>query len=81
MDDFSGYAAIADPASVLVGLGAICGLIAAWLWSRVSSSIDTSGQEVKGPDKRELGLAATFTSLALGLACVGYLLGRFTGRF
>ena len=80
MDDIDATV-ITDPASVILGLGAVCGLIAARAWYKVSLSIDTSGETVKGPDKRELGSAASFTSFALALMCFGYLFGRFTGRF
>ena len=72
---------LSDPASVLIGLGALCGLIAAAQWAKVARSIDESGEVVTGPDKRALGTAAAFTALAVGLASAGYLLGRFTGRF
>ena len=74
-------APLTDPASVLIGLGALCGLVAAACWIRVSRSVDTSGEVVKGPDKRALSAAASFTAMALALASLGYLFGRFTGRF
>lgn len=74
-------APLTDPASVLVGLGALCGLGAALYWSKVARSVDTSGQVVKGPDKRDLRTAASLTSIALALASFGYLFGRFTGAF
>lgn len=80
MDDLDSLP-ITDPASVLVGLGAICGLLAALYWHKVFLSVDTSGMEVRGPDKRYLASAAMLTSVALGLGCFGYLLGRFSGRF
>ena len=74
-------AALTDPANILLGLAALCGLFAALQWVAVTRSIDTSGEVVKGPNLRALGTAAAFTALALGLASLGYLLGRFTGRF
>ena len=74
-------APLTDPTSVLIGLGALSGLVAALCWLIVRRSIDTSGEVAKGPDKRALGAAATFTAMALALASLGYLLGRFTGRF
>lgn len=73
--------AITDPASILIGLGAVCGLFAAGWWAKVAKSIDTSGASVKGPDLRRLGEAAAITALCIGLASFGYLLGRYTGRF
>ena len=80
MDDPS-VAPITDPASVLVGLGALVGLFAALYWSRVARSVDPRGEVVKGPDLRSLASAVALTSVGLMLACAGYLLGRFTGRF
>lgn len=73
--------AIVDPATVLLGFAALCGLLAAWYWWRVSSSVDTSGDVVRGPDKRSLSTAAFLTSLTLALASAGYLLGRLSGSF
>ena len=74
-------ASLTDPASALVGLGALCGLSAALYWSKVARSVVTSGEVVKGPDKRALGTAAALTALAFALASFGYLLGRFAGSF
>lgn len=79
MDEWQ--SAITDPASVLVGLGALCGLLAARFWWRVASSVASSGEVVKRPDLRSLSSAALLTSATLGLACLGYLLGRFNGAF
>lgn len=72
---------ITDPASVLIGLGALAGLIAAWCWVRVSTSVDTGGERVKGPSPEWMSHAAAMSAFAMGLASFGYLLGRFTGRF
>lgn len=69
---------IADPASVLIGLGALVALVAAVLWYRVFRALDREPSRVPG---RVLGGAALLTSIAFALAAAGYLLGRFTGRF
>lgn len=73
-------APLTDPASVLLGLGAVAGLIAATYWLRVFRSVDTSGQVVTGPRNSDLKSAALFTAAALFLSCGGFLLGRLTGR-
>jgi hypothetical protein len=70
-----------DLYSLLVSVAAFCGVVAAFYWFKVSSSVDTSGEVVSGPDKRALGMAATMTGFALALASIGYLLGRFWGGF
>lgn len=80
MDDAAGLP-ITDPASVLVGLGAFAGLVAAWCWWRVAASVDTGGERVTGPSPVWVSYAATVSAFALGAASFGYLLGRFTGRF
>lgn len=72
---------LTDPASALLGLGALCGLIAAHYWYKVFRSVDTSGHAITGPNREYLASAAMFTAFALALACFGYLLGRFSGRF
>lgn len=72
---------ITDPASVLLGLGALAGLLAAWCWWRVSASVDTGGERVKGPSPVWISYAAVMSAFAMGLASFGYLLGRFSGRF
>jgi hypothetical protein len=81
MDDFDDGRLIANPAMVLVSLGAIVGLAAASYWAKVARSVDTSGETVKGPDKRDMASAAALSAIALFLACGGFLLGRFTGEF
>lgn len=80
MDDLP-EVAISDPASLLVGIGAVAGIVAAWCWWRVSASVDTGGVKVTGPSPTWMGYAAVMSALAMGFASFGYLLGRFTGRF
>ena len=74
-------APITDPYSVLVGLGALCALVAASQWWVVASG----SAKIIAPDgfrvRRALGIAAAFSGLAMALTAVGYLLGRFSGRF
>jgi small-conductance mechanosensitive channel len=53
---------------VLIGLGAIAGIVAAGGWLRRSQGARVSSADFA-------------TGLALGLASLGYLLGRFTGSF
>ena len=67
-----------DPASVMIGLGALAGLVAALVWFEVTRRLDAKPDTVPN---EWLGRAAVTTALALGLASAGYLLGRFTGRF
>lgn len=81
MDDFEEGQLIAHPAMALVSLGAVIGLFAASYWAKVARSVDTGGEVVKGPDKRDLGTAAALSAIALFLTCGGFLLGRFTGEF
>lgn len=71
---------ITDPASVLIGLGAVAGLLAAWCWWRVSASVDTGGERVTGPSPTWISYAAVMSAIAMGLTSTGYLLGRFIGR-
>ncbi|WP_072384061.1 hypothetical protein [Novosphingobium sp. NDB2Meth1] len=80
MDDVQSLT-IYDPASLLVGLGAVAGLLAAWCWWRVSASVDTAGERVRGPSPVWIGHAALSSALAMGLMSSGYLLGRFVGKF
>lgn len=73
---------IGDPASVLVGLGAICALFAAVQWWRAGDLIAAATAGGSGARARALFTnAATLTSIAMALAASGYLFGRFTGRF
>lgn len=81
MDAFSEGGLIANPAMVIVSLGAIVGLFAAQRWHKVAQSVDTSRQEVKGPDKWALKDASILTALALFVICGGFLLGRIIGEF
>ncbi|MBM0169677.1 hypothetical protein [Altererythrobacter sp. C41] len=74
-------ALVANPAIVLVSLGAIAGLLAASYWLKVARSVDTSGDVIKGPDVRDLSVAAILTGVCLFLMCGGFLFGRFTGEF
>lgn len=69
-----------DPATAAVGLGALVGLLAATYWLKVWRSVETSGQVVKGPDKRAVRDASFLTSVALFLGCGGYLFGELVGR-
>lgn len=69
---------ITDPASVLIGLGALVAIAAAVYWFRVFSALDRNPSRLPG---RTLGGAALLTSIVLALVAAGYLLGRFTGRF
>lgn len=73
---------IADPASVLIGLGALCALLAAVQWWRVGDLVAAATVGGSGARARSLLTnAATLTAIALALAASGYLFGRFTGRF
>lgn len=72
---------VSNPAIVIVSLGAILGLVAAYRWLKVSRSVNTAGQVVKGPDKWAVKDAALWTSIALFVGCGGFLLGRFIGEF
>ena len=80
MDD-TDSAPITDPASVLIGLGAVCGLIAAGMWLSVVRNIASRSKTDQPPRWSIVSSAATFTALSLGLASAGYLLGRLMGRF
>lgn len=72
---------LSSPSMIIVSLGAIAGLIAAARWMKVSRSVDTSGEVVKGPSKWVLKDAAMWTAIALFVVCGGFLLGRLTGEF
>lgn len=63
--------------ALIAFFASICGLVAAWCWFKVSASVDTSGEIVKGPHKRDLSNAATATALAFGLASIAALLGIY----
>lgn len=80
--DVSHEVPITDPASVLLGLGALAGLVAAYLWLKVGGSV---GDGVEKASKSAffdyIGKAAIMSAFAMGLASFGYLLGRFSGRF
>jgi hypothetical protein len=65
----------------VLGLAAICGLLAAYHWMQVYRSVDSSGESLKGQRIRNMADAALLTSFALALASAGYLIGRFTGKF
>lgn len=69
---------ITDPASVLIGLGALVALAASIYWYRVFRALDRNPSRLPG---RTLGGAALLTAIVLALVAAGYLLGRFTGRF
>ena len=68
-----------DLPHLLFAVGALAALVAARYWFKAVSSIATNGQDVRGPDLRALGTAATFTAIALGLPAVGYLYGMLRG--
>lgn len=61
----------------LTFLAALSALVAAWCWYKVAISVDTSGQVVKGPDKRSLAGAATATVFALVLASAAALVAIY----
>lgn len=70
-------AALTDPSAILLGLAALAGLLAARSWFKVFASVNTGGEVVTGPSKRDLKDAAMLSAVAIGLASVGYLLGIF----
>ena len=55
-------------------LAAICGLVAAGFWLRVSLSLTGNADGALRGNRRALGNAALATALAMGLAAVGILL-------
>lgn len=65
------FTSAADPALILIGLGAVVGLFAALCWWRVWRSVSKTGA---ASDSASLEYAALATSIALALACTGYLL-------
>ena len=71
MDPFT--PAVTEPARLLIGLGALAGLLAAQCWWRVWRSIDASLAGGKGPDLDKLSQAVRITCGALLLGCGGYL--------
>lgn len=77
VDDERYPAAITDPALILVALGALFGLLAAFYWYKVFRATGPDGARSRG----DLSSAAFATAVALFLACGGFLFGLFTGRF
>lgn len=69
---------ITDPASVLIGLGALVAMVAGVCWYRVFRDLERDSKHFPA---RSLSPAALVTAAALWLVGLGYLLGRFTGRF
>jgi hypothetical protein len=72
---------VTEPASVLVSLGALCGLAASIYWLRVVRAHYKSDESIEAPWSNDIRNAAAWSAVALGLASVGYLLGRLTGEF
>lgn len=73
--------AITDPASVLIGLGAVVALFAAIYWISFAKVSALVAEPTGWKARRNLGFAATMTGVALALVAGGYLFGRVTGRF
>lgn len=79
--DETGPSPLTDPFSVLVGLGALCALVAAGRWAVVAKDADKLLEPGGYRARQALGTAAALTALAFVLAGGGYLIGRLTGRF
>lgn len=77
MDDLP----ITDPASALVGLGALVGLLASWSWMKAWAALRSTGEGRERVSAAALDTPAFLTSITLAFLSAGYLLGRFTGRF
>lgn len=73
--------ALADPASLLLGIASLSGMVAGAFWWRFATVADKLGTSEGWTARRRLGHAATLTAIALALAGGAYLLGRLTGRF
>ncbi|WP_338243143.1 hypothetical protein [Aurantiacibacter hainanensis] len=79
--DFEASQLFGDPASALLGFGAVAALLAVPYWVKVGVS---SGRLISANGhgaRRALGAAALLTALALALCGGGYLYGRLNGRF
>lgn len=73
--------AVTEPASVVISLGALCALVAAFYWLRVVRVHTKGARPIDDSWSNAVRNAAAWTALALGLVSVGYLLGRLTGEF
>ncbi|WP_338468053.1 hypothetical protein RXV95_05715 [Novosphingobium sp. ZN18A2] len=69
------------PASVLVSIGAFCGLVASFYWLKVVRAHGRNATSIGLRFSNDIRGAAAWTALAMGLASLGYLLGRLTGEF
>ena len=78
MEPDSGIA-ITNPAIVLIGLASLAAIAAALQWRIVFKHAESIHTPEGGQGRRALKDAALFTAFALGLASVGFLLGRLTG--
>ena len=72
---------VLEPASVLVSIGALCGLVASFYWLKVVRAHYKRDEAAQGPWSIDIRNAAAWTAVAMGLASLGYLLGRLTGEF
>ena len=77
----TGLIRVTEPASVLLSLGALCGLAASFYWLRVVRAHYKRDETAQGYWSNDIRNAAAWTALAMSLASLGYLLGRLTGEF
>jgi hypothetical protein len=64
--------------SLLMGLGAVCGLIAAAHWFKVVTSLDAIGDAGIRTHRKALGNAATATAVAFVIASLTLLIAVVT---
>ena len=62
--------------SLLMFLAAVCGLVAAGCWFRVSTAMGANGEIIRGTAGRKISQAAVATALAIGLASAGMLIDQ-----
>ncbi len=74
-------AALFNPHHVLIGLGALAALLAAPYWWQVANGQSKLFEREGWKVRRAFGFAALLTGTACALVPLGYLLGRFTGKF